>query len=546
MFDRTRRLLLIVGVFAPVVSTACLQSAGPTAGIRASHASDSPTLSDDGDETTDPEARPSEPHTDSPVASERPNDPPDDAHDPSAHRLFFKFAPDKPLFYVIENRYVDRGGVKNLLSFTAHCDDRQTIVQTLAPPHLRTAPGGPNRAERARGVTLQWVFDRYEVREYGVKDEIRFDSLRDLYPRAELRELGRIPGATVTFDFDPRTGAADHRRIQPNPSSGPPTRRRLSRTAQRCELTEQNLARLMDDLGPLFMPDRPVNVGDSWTRTRSETVKSFGQTFFDYRFTLSAVTDVAGRSIAVIDVTGETRLIPEVRDAPPVDDEVPASQPLGTNASSQPTQAATTRPAGALATQQVATAPASRPTAARGARQASKPPTDFRIDHSACRGKIEFDITRGQLISIELTRELDLSAGLESNEIKDMRLETGWSHRMRVKVLQSPPPKPIIAGGPKPPADDPPEPPGPAQINRNKGRMAPRKSAAQQPAARPTTQPRPRSGNARPTTQPSHTQATTQPGANRGAVPPASNPPPNRARPSTPRATPTTQPSDGD
>lgn len=361
--------------------------------------------------------------------------------DSPAYSFQYSFPADKSLYFVIENNFVDRGGVPPLLSFTTYADDKRTIIQSRAP-----LEDGSKRPSLPGELSLQWVCDRYEVRERGMKEEVKFDSLRDSYPRAELRELGTAPNSKVTFEFNIRTGQSRNRRIEPNRQIGPPTRRRLSRTTMRCAVNEENLSKLMDDLGPLFLPPQPVHVGESWTTTRSETIKSFGQSHLDYRFKLEKVKEVEGRQVAVIQVGGESRLVPEPQ--PPK----PTHPPRRRGAATQPALAS--QPAGT--SQPVTSQPAVEP----------EKPREFKIDHFTCRGTIEFDLTRGELVSIDLTRELDLSVSMESKEMPGLRLETGSAHRLRVNVLQSPPPKPIIAGGPKPPADDPPEPPMPGTRNK--------------------------------------------------------------------------------
>ncbi|HWL94497.1 MAG TPA: hypothetical protein VNT79_13310 [Phycisphaerae bacterium] len=416
-----------------------------------------------------------------------------------SYSIQYQFPPERKLYYVIENNFTDRGGVPPLLSYSAHADDKRTIIQSVT-----TQPVKPPAPAASGQVSLTWQIDRYEAREHGIKDEVKFDSIRDSYARAEIRELGKIPGATVTFNVNPRTGVFDNVQVDPRKDIGPPTRRRLSRTVQRLSLTPENVAKLLDDFGPLFLPNGPVKPGDTWTTTRSEVVKSFGETFFDYRFTLRSIKKAQQRDIAVIDVAGATRLVPE-QPAPEPTQPVrppPAHRTAATRPTQQSPRGPTTLPAAntprSATTMPVGVTRPAAPPATPPVKRASTKPKDFKIDKSVCRGVIEFDITRGELVSIDLSRELDLSAGVESEEIKNMRLETGWAHRLAVRVTDSPPPKPIIAGGPKPPADDPAE---PAASNARRKRPPPRsnKGITSQPHARPRYKP--------------YGQTTTQPGA---------------------------------
>lgn len=363
------------------------------------------------------------------------------------HLIRYHFKPDRPLYYVIENDFVDHGGVPGFLSYTTIVNDRRTIIQTVEPQAKVKNPAAKNDS-----VRLLWVCDRYEVTEKGMKDKVSFDSLRDLYPRAVLRALGAVPGSKVFFDFDPHTGKADKLRIQPGKIRSGITRKKLSSTAKRCEVSRANLTKLLDDLGPLFIPDSPKAVGETWTRRREEAGKSYGRAIRDYTFTFKEVRDEAGRKIAIIEVRGDVRL--------------PADQ-----ASAKAKQGSQRRP--------------------------SQKQRQFKIDKKLCTGSIEFDLTHGELVRLTLRRALDLSAKMESKTNQEMSIETGFYHVLRVEVSETPPAKPMIVGGPKPPPEEP--------------EAAPRRAT---PAVRPpnragrpsaTTRPRPRNGEPRrvgPTSRP--------------------------------------------
>lgn len=436
MTGRSAKCMLLLCLFAPMPLAARCNAARPQpATSERSHQPDDEvvaadqlpkaphTPADPTPATTDPADLPTTPAPGAKDGKSSTEEPSRQFEGP-AYTLRLSFRPSDTLYYVIENNYRDRGGVPPLLSFTTFADDKRTIIQTLG----LAAPFGPN-PPAVDEVAVQWEFDRYEARERGMKDEVKYDSLRDLYPRAELRELGSIPGAKSQFIINVRNGESRDRKIEHRQHGGPPTRRRLSRTTMRCALNDENLAKLLDDLGPLYLPPKPVHVGETWNVVRPEEIKSFGRSELHYRFTLERVTPVEDRQVASIRVDGEYRLVRV--DQP---DKVPP--------------------------------PTSRPgVTSRPARQPEKP-REFQIDHALCRGSIEFDLTRGELVSMDLTRELDISAAMESDEMPNLRLETGTAHRLRVRTSHTAPPKPIIAGGPKPPADDPPEP----------GAQTPRKS----------------------------------------------------------------------
>lgn len=321
-----------------------------------------------------------------------------------AYRIAYHFAPGEKRYLIVENEFRDHGGVPALLTFSTRVADRRSIIQTVLPPDPAMQP---DKGE-SPFVRLLWECDRYEVREKGMTGEVSFDSLRDLYPLASLRQLGTIPGSKVTFSIHPETGRTRSRRLTPGPLKGPPVKRsRLSSTARRCALTDSNLRNVLDSLGPLFLPKGPVHVGDTWTNTRVENMKTFGRALTDYTFTLTDVREMDGRKIATIDVGGRIRL----------------EKPSGPETKTSP-----------------------------GGRSPKRPKLrDGRIDRATCNGLIEFDLTRGELVRLTLRRELDLSTVTEAKGGKRMTLEKGASHVFRVEVHHRPPPKPVIVGGPQPP-----------------------------------------------------------------------------------------------
>ncbi len=366
-----------------------------------------------------------------------------------AYRLRYKFRPDRPLYYVIENEFLDHGGVPSLLTFTTRANDRRTLIQRMAS--VQTAPKRSPLRSTAKGLTvrLTWECDRYEVREKGMKAEVKFDSLRDLYPRVALRKLGGIPGSQVTFTYNRASRAFGNPRVVRGKSAGPPTHKKLSRTARKCDLNNENLASLFDDLSALFLPSEPKPVGETWSARRTSAVKNYGQSVTDYVFTLNEVRRQDGRQIALIDVAGEVHL-----------ERADTGKPNRPGAKSAP---------------------------ARGPKSKKKNKhRDFKIDRAVCTGSIEFDVTRGELINLVLRRQLDLTAELESKDAQKVALETGSSHVLRVEVRDIPPAKPIIVGGPKAP---PPEPI--AASKRGGARRGTTAAKRRGPATRPTARKKP-------------------------------------------------------
>ena len=60
------------------------------------------------------------------------------------------------------------------------------------------------------------------------------------------------------------------------PPAGRAGRRGLSKTCEKCLWNNQTAGKLLEDLGPLYFPKGPVRVGETWTRTYTEVVKTFG------------------------------------------------------------------------------------------------------------------------------------------------------------------------------------------------------------------------------------------------------------------------------
>lgn len=356
----------------------------------------------------------------------------------TAYRIRFKYDSERPLYFIIENEYRERGGFLGTLNLTyaTRASDRRSIIQRRlpSPPVSNPVPDQPRLAH------LKWECDRYEFREKGMADEVKYDSLRDLYPVEALRQLGTIAGSTVTFAIDPQSGETRNNRITLGRMTAPATRKKLSSLANRCTLNRANLQRLQDDLGALFLPGSPKRIGETWTRSRRDKIPNFGHSIIDYHFTLAEVRDMENRHLARIEIGGNYRLEP----APTREGEL--------------------------------------------ARKRAGKRTDYQIDSASCTGRLEFDITRGELISLVLRRESDLSAKMASKDDEPMTVEKGASQVLRVAVSADPPPKPTIVGGPKPPVEKNAAKRG---ARRQAGRTVKDPNAARQRAARQrTTRPR--------------------------------------------------------
>lgn len=419
----------------------------------------------------------------------------------TAYRIRFKPSQDRPLYYLIENEYRERGGFLGTfnLSYSTRASDRRSIIQHRLPstPRPPTTPSKKGSADPTPLMNLKWQCDRYEFREKGMGAEVKYDSLRDLYPVSSLRGLGTIAGSTATFTLNPETGAVGSTQITLARMTAPATRKKLSSLANRCTLTRANLQKLLDDLGALYLPGSPKRIGESWTRSRRDAISNYGHSVIDYQFTLAEVREVENRQVARIEIGGDLRLEPAPDRG------------------------------GALA------------------QKRAKKRIDYKIDSSACSGSIEFDITRGELVSLRLRRESELSARMPSKDDEPTTVEKGASQVLRVAVSASPPPKPMIVGGPKPPVEKEPAKRG-SQPRR--GRIVKDPNAARRRVSppRPSTQPQ---TPARSRMTPAGRMGTVGSRAGRGA-PSSGGKTPIRVRPTIPkpvrgRATtrPTTQPS---
>ncbi len=369
----------------------------------------------------------------------------------------FKYTPGDTLYFVIENEFRESGGVPPLLSYSTTIKDRRTIHQKVLPQTLRQPTSDSVKDDL---VTVLWKVDRYEVAEQGMKDTVTYDSVRHLYPPSPIWELGGIASSKSTFYLNCKTGRTQGHLITPNKTSGESTRRPLSKIANKCQLTTANLQSMLDDLGPYWMPGRPVREGETWTKDYSEEVRTFGTVETRLNCTLKSVRNAGDRRIATIEIAGDLTLTPATQPAS-------ASQP---NA-----QGATTQPG---------------PKPAASARQQQR---EFLLDKNVCKGTVEFDVTNGVPVSMNLHREMNFVAKIESEKSGPMELRSGSSHILRVKTGKTAPPKPVIVGGPKPP-DNPPD-----------DRTPPRRPA--------TTRPSPTAPNA--TTRPA--AAETSPTATRPA-----------------------------
>jgi len=368
--------------------------------------------------------------------------------------LEFSCKANEKLYYVIEQEFREYGGVPPLLSYTTTIKDRRTIEQRVMARSTQSTDS-PNSTDRR--ITIVWQCDRYEATEQGMRDTLSFDSVRHTHPPSTLWELGGIDGSKSSFFFNPATGQADILNITPGKTAGEANRRPLTKIGSRCQLTKENFAEMIDVLGAYWMPKKPVKVGETWSRTITENMKTFGTVETILRCRLGDVTKRNGRRIAVVEIDADAKLIPQSqpatnRKAPGRTTTSPAASPAA-NATTQSNGPATTQPAN------------------RPAQTPAKPQREFHIDKFTHKGRVEFDLDRGELATLTLQRELAFVAKVESEKSGPMELHSGSAHIIKIKSGHTPPPKPIIVGGPKPP--DEPEEREPKQSPSARRRTAP-------------------------------------------------------------------------
>jgi len=326
-----------------------------------------------------------------------------------AYRIEFRHRPGDVRYFQIENEFRDSGGVPPLLSFTTTIKDRRHIIERVVPCSQ------PSQSAPAGAACVVWECDRYEVRESGMKEESAYDSLRHTFAPPALRNLGTIPGSRCTFAMD-AAGRISNLLLVPGPSNGPSGRGVPSKTTERCALTHENVQHLLEDLGAYYLPLRPVRVGEEWTKTYTDSQKTFGVVTTLLRCRLRGVRPVEDRDVATIELSGEVSLQSAAAPAQPA-----ASQP------GHP-----------------------RPVPAVGPTQ-----REFKLERGVCSGTVEFDVTRGELLRLDLRREVALSADIDSKATSQtfgpMKLKSGSLHHLRVSTSRKPPPRPVIVGGPKPP-----------------------------------------------------------------------------------------------
>jgi hypothetical protein len=367
---------------------------------------------------------------------------------------------------VIENDFRDYGGVPPLLSYSTSVKDRRFIVQRVLPPE----PGQPSNPGRSGLIDVSWECDRYEVHERGMKEETSFDSLRDLYPPPTLWELGGIPGSIVKFTIDPRTGKAAGIQARLASIAGGGTPGKLSHIAERCTLNIENLQRLLQDLGPLYLPDSSKRVGESWTKTFRENHKSLGVVVTELTCTLRSVGDQDHGGAAEIDLNGRLSLENGAKNS---------REGTGTTSAASQKSPSNNR--------------------------------QYRLDKAECNGSVQFDLVRGMLLQLTLHREVEFVADLEATQPNPIatQIRSGAAQDLRVRVSDAPAPKPVIVGGPRPPvvpADDRPKTHSPSPTSRPTTRQAGPSPENLGPAARPPVP-------TQPTRQPATTRRTDGPDA---------------------------------
>lgn len=221
---------------------------------------------------------------------------------------------------------------------------------------------------------------------------------------------------------------------------------------------------------------------------------------------------------------------------------VPRRTPVETSGSRRPSPRPVTPRQPATAASVPATGPATQPVVMTPTTSVNRPvparPSPSRqadqvrkLTSSLCVGTVRFDIDRGELAELTLTRNIEFSTEMTSaaSTQPDTFARQGTSHVLRIRRSRTAPPVPIIEGGRKPPPLDPnettqtpkrPTPPvRPSGVQPGPASSAP--TSASQPGRRPVT-----TALSRP--------ATTRPGGvhSQGRVP-ASQP-----RPGTPASIP--------
>ncbi len=331
-----------------------------------------------------------------------------------AFEIALKFEPGETTYYTIENTFIDSGGVPPLLTFTTTVKDRRFVIQRVDAPTTQSSSTSSDRSS----ASVTWECDRYDVEEEGMKDNLAYDSLRLLYPPPRLRELGGIPGSVSTFLIDGVTGETSRVRTQLAPIEGTATRAKLSRTAAKAKLTVNTLKSLLDDLGSLYLPGSPKRVGEAWTVERRTTHRTFGVVTTVITCTLRSVRSEGDSEVANIDITSEISLRAKGRN----------SQPM----------------------------PTSRP-----GRRVSKSgqSKNYRLDRKAFSGRVKLDLTHGLILEMDLNRELEFVADLDSSETSSMvsEIRKGERHDLRVRGSRTPPRHPKIVGGRKAPVIPPEE-----------------------------------------------------------------------------------------
>lgn len=316
--------------------------------------------------------------------------------DGPAQTLAYKWTPGEVRYLTIENEFRETGGVQPLLSYTSSTKERRFITQRVLPPTTQPALGKH---------TVKWECDRYEAREKSMKDEAVFDSLKHLYPPPSLYMLGSIPGSTVTFQIDSEGVASNFIIGASSMVGGQAGRGAATKTTEKCQLSQENLRKLLDDFGPNFFPREPVPVGSVWSYKIIDVQRNVGIFTTIVKCTLRSLRSVEGRDVATIEISGDVSIQADK-----------IVQPAPTTKPGQPT-----------------TAPAK--------------PREFKLDRTAYTGSVDFDVTRGELVQLSLRREVGVVAEIDGQSMGPMKLTTGNAQNLKVTVSHNPTPKPVIVGG---------------------------------------------------------------------------------------------------
>ncbi|MCZ6816370.1 MAG: hypothetical protein O7F76_06670, partial [Planctomycetota bacterium] len=336
-----------------------------------------------------------------------------EAADEEAYAFRFMFTPARTIYYVIENDYSDGAAISAQipLAYNDSVIERRTYIQETQTPTTRDS----GKSAKNLVGPVQWICDRYEVRQQGsFREDAAFDSLRNTYPVAALRGLSKVHGSKIIFMMDPATAKPASVQTRPGSTVAPTTSDRLSSTAQKCLVSGSNAERMLNDMGTLYFPDGPKRVGETWTLTHRTNHKSFGTTITKLDCTLRSVRDVDGSQIATIDLHGQIKMA----TAPGLSAPPASAAEKGTDQKAQVANVTATTHPTTHPTTQPTTAPVSKTRGRQVARDKRPPRTaparlakkdeKRRLERAVCTGSVEFDLSHGEVVRMNIHREIAL------------------------------------------------------------------------------------------------------------------------------------------